>query len=185
MEWLHELPDGEDKRTATVDAAYEVARKDPRQALDLAEALSPGPQRDELLVYGISQWAAADSDAAFDWAGKLPESALQQRLFAAAAIAVAERDPAEAARMAAMLAPGVEQDRAAVAVVQRWAQESPLDAAGWVSAFPDSPVRTAALQNLMSIWMAQDKAAAESWLHDAKIRYVANFDDTPAPVPVH
>jgi hypothetical protein len=52
----------------------------------------------------------------------------------------------------------------AVAIVQRWAQKSPLDTASWVTQFPDSPARDAAVQNLVSLWTAQDSQAALTWL---------------------
>ncbi len=61
---------------------------------------------------------------------------------------------------------GIEQDRAAVAIVQRWAQNSPGAAAAWVSQFADGPLRDAAAQNLLVVWTAKDAEAAGKWLHE-------------------
>ena len=92
---------------------------------------------------------------------KVPDPSLRQRLVAAVAVASAERDGAVAATLAASaLDAGDEQDRAAVSIVQRWAQHSPQAAASWASQFPDIPSRDAAVQNLPALWIAHDAEAA-------------------------
>jgi hypothetical protein len=89
---------------------------------------------------------------------------LRQSLTAAIAVAAAEASPPEAAMLlAGKIQPGAIQNRAAVAIVQRWAQQSPPDAASWVAQFPDSPVRTAAMLDLFAIWQRFDAGAAETW----------------------
>ena len=162
--WLDTLPEGEGKQIATIGLAYEAARSEPRTALDLAGALPPTRERDDLLVHAVSQWAGVDDSAAATWAMKVPDLSLRQRLVASVAIALAEQDAVAAVRLAVNgLAAGEEQDRAAVSIVQRWAQQSPQTAASWVAQFPDIPSRDAAVQNLFSIWAAQDSEAAENW----------------------
>ena len=97
--WLNTLPEGDGRAAATIAVAYEAARTDPLSALDLAAALPSTRARDDVLVHGISQWAATDA-AASEWAAKVPDPILRQRLLAAAAVASAERDGAGAAAMA-------------------------------------------------------------------------------------
>ena len=83
------------------------------------------------------------------------------------AVASAEQDGAAAATLAAnALGAGDEQDRAAVSIVQRWAQNSPQAAASWVAQFPDIPARDAAVENLLALWTAQDAEAAGNWLRE-------------------
>jgi hypothetical protein len=66
--------------------------------------------------------------------------------------------------VARSLPAGVEQDRAVVATIQRWAERSPRDAAGWLIQLPETPARDAAAQNLVMLWALEDKDAARDWL---------------------
>jgi len=162
--WLRALPEGEGRQIATIGLAYEAARTEPLTALDLAVALPPTRERDDLLVHAVSQWAGVDASVAADWTLKVPDPILRQRLVASVAIALAGQDPVAAVALAVNgLAAGDEQDRAAVSIVQRWAQQSPQTAASWVAQFPEIPSRDPAMQNLFSIWAAQDSEAAENW----------------------
>jgi hypothetical protein len=80
-------------------------------------------------------------------------------------VAAADSNPPEAAAWAVQtMAPGAAQDRAVVAVVQRWAQQAPLQAAEWVAQFPDSSVGRSAIRSLVEIWSVEDPAAASEWL---------------------
>jgi hypothetical protein len=165
--WVEALPDGDARQAAALNLAYEAARSEPVKALEVASGLAPTPARDDLLVHAISQWGGADPAAAADWAAKVSDASLQQRLVAAVAIAAAERvGPAAATFAANALGAGQEQDRAVVAIVQRWVQNSPQAAASWVSQFPDLPSREPAVQNLLALWTAQDAEAAGTWLRE-------------------
>ena len=72
--------------------------------------------------------------------------------------------PMAASVVTSGLLQGAEQDRAIVAVVQRWAQRSPGAAAAWLTQFPDSQTRSTALQHLVSIWALEDGQAVQAWL---------------------
>jgi hypothetical protein len=50
-----------------------------------------------------------------------------------------------------------------VAIVQRWAQSSPQEAASWVTQFPDLPYREAAVHNLVTIWAMQSPQEVANW----------------------
>jgi hypothetical protein len=147
--WVQAMPAGECKTTAALGLGYEASRVEPITALELAGALPSGPQRDDLLVHAISQWAVGDSARAADWAAQVPDATLRQRLLAAVLVAAAEKDGAAAAAFAVQaLPPGEDQDQAAVCIVQRWAQYSPAAAASWIEQWPDNPIRAAAEQSL-------------------------------------
>jgi len=165
LQWLSALPDGNAKLVATRDVAYEAARSEPEAALDLASALPVGSERDALLIHAISEWAVSEAHGAADWALQIEDERLRSLLLGAVATAAAKEHPAEAATLVATRLAGDEQARAAVAVVQRWAQSAPLDAAGWAQQFPEGPARRAALQNLLSIWSLSDRSAATAWLN--------------------
>lgn len=165
LDWLSGLPEGAVKKAAILSVSYEASRTDAASALDLAASLAASPERDDFLVFGISQWASADPGNAVLWAQQVADP-LRQRLLASAAISLAERDGAAAAELVAtQLPPGDAQDRAAVAVAQRWVQKSPEAAASWVSQFPDGPTRSNATENLVGIWALQDSQAANRWVN--------------------
>jgi hypothetical protein len=98
---------------------------------------------------------------------KVTNPDLRQRLVASVAIVLAEQDATAAVALAVNgLVVGEEQDRAAISIVQRWAQHSPQAAASWVSQFPDVPLRETAVQNLLALWTTQDAEAAGNWLSE-------------------
>ncbi len=165
--WVQAMPAGASKEVAALGLGYEAARSEPITALAVASALPPGPQRDDLLVHAVSQWAVGDPAVAADWAAEVPNVKLRERLLAAVAVSSAETDGAAAATLAAKsLGAGDEQDRAVVAVVQRWAQNSPNATASWIAQWPDTPTRDAAAQNLVALWTMQDSQAAATWLYE-------------------
>lgn len=163
--WVSALPEDTAKPTAVLAFSYEAARTNPVTALDLAGDLPPSPERDRALLHSIRQWAAKNPGAASTWAMEVPDPALRSRLLAAVVTAAAENAGPAAATLAAVSLPaGEEQTRAAVCIVQRWAQTAPQDAADWVEQFPDSPMRMTAAENLFAIWAFQDPAAASARL---------------------
>jgi hypothetical protein len=163
--WLRDLPDGEGKQTATLSIAYEAARTDPIAALELASKLLASPERDELLIHAVSQWATTDFATAAAWAGQIPDADLRQNLLSSIAVAAsAENASAAAGFIVSSLAPGETQTRAAVSITQRWTQSAPQDAAAWIAQFPDLPVRDAAVENLVGLWARQDSPATANWL---------------------
>jgi len=166
VNWLQGLPDGESKRLATLGAAYEVARVDPLTALSLASELSPGSDRDAVVEHAVSQWASQDLVTAEGWVKQISDPELREQLLAAAAIAAAAGNAPEAASLiATSLASGGTQSRAAVSITQRWAQSAPLDAAAWISQFPEIPARDDAVKNLVVLWVEGDSHATAEWLN--------------------
>lgn len=164
-QWVQGLPAGPEKSAAILDVGYEAARTSPVSAVALAAALEPSAERKELLVHAVSQWAAETPEEAVQWAEGIPNLALRQELLSSVAISMAEQNGAGAADLVArFLEPGADQDRAAVAVVQRWAYENPSEAAAWVAQFPDTDTQLRAVESLLSVWVDQDTQAASEWL---------------------
>lgn len=165
LDWAHTLPEG-DGEAVILGLGYETVRTDAVKALEVAASLEPTRQRDDLIEHAISQWTTTDFAAAVQWAdGSVSDPGLRQRLLAAVAVAVAGQNGSAAATLAATaITPGEEQDRMAVAIVQRWVQNEPELAASWVAQFPDTPARETTVQNLVAFWAAQDGEAAANWL---------------------
>lgn len=186
LEWARGLPEGEGRQAVQLTLAYEAARTDPLEAMLIALALPPGRTSDQLLVHAAGQWVGA-GDYAVEWAVEMPDVALRDQVLAAIGTALSEYDPVAAATLVVeQISPGVEQNRAVVAVVQRWVQVAPTDAAAWVEQFADVPVRDFALKNLVGIWVAQDLEAPAKWLQGLppgsfKDAGVAVFAETIAP----
>lgn len=166
LDWARTLPEGDSREAVTLDLAYQTARTDSAKALEVGISLPPSRKRDDLLELAISQWSTTDFTAAVQWAGRDElDPSLRQRLLAAVAVAVAGQDGSAAATLAATaLTPGEEQDRVAVAIVQRWVQNDPKSTAAWVAQFPDAPIREMTTQNLVAFWAAQDREATGNWL---------------------
>jgi hypothetical protein len=163
--WITSLPMDQPTPDATIALSYEVARTDPLIALETAGRLAPSHERDEALVFALNQWVATDVAGARHWAFSLPPSDLRQRLIAALSTTGAQGNAQAAAELAAtQLDPGADQDRAAVSIVQQWAQSAPEAAAAWVEQFPEGNLRTSAAENLASIWTIQDPQTATHWI---------------------
>lgn len=164
LEWSATLPKPQEN-ASLLTIAYEAARTYPITALDVACMLPPSADRDNLLAFAVTQWAFSDAAAATQWAEHVPDAGLRQQILAGIAIGSAKVDPADAAALTATaLEPGEDQARAAVAVVQRWAQMAPEEAAAWVAEFPDTLARREALQSLIGLWASRDLSAATTWL---------------------
>jgi len=166
LDWARTLPEGDSREAVALNLAYEAARTNPAKALEVGVSLASGRQRDDLFELAISQWSTGDFSAAVQWVNREElDASLRQRLLAAIAVAVAGQDGAAAATLAATaLTPGKEQDRVAVAIVQRWVQNEPELAAAWVAQFPDTAARQTTTQNLVAFWAAQDGEAPANWL---------------------
>ena len=156
-EWVDRLPEGETKDAAGRSIAYEAARSDPVGSLKSAVTLQPGPARDDLICFIVAQWANVDSRTAAGWAMQVNDENLRERLLATVSVAEAPGDGLAAATLVAQtMRQGEEQNRAAVAVAQRWAQKSPDEAVSWVEKFNDASLRAATAQSLASILRQQN-----------------------------
>ena len=121
--WVNSLAESAGKTSVVLSLGYEAARTNPLQAIELASAIPATPAADDLLAHSVSQWATQDSQSALDWVQRVTDPQLRQRLLGNVAVALARRDaPHAAALVAGSLVAGDEQSRAAVAVVQRWAE---------------------------------------------------------------
>ena len=124
----------------------EAARTDPLIALTLASGLTPSPDRDELISRAAAEWAVTAPTAARDWALQITDQNLRTKTVSAIAVAWADSDPTSAAALAVEnLPPGRFEEDAIVSIIQRWANQSPEQAAAWVDTFQESELKTSAL----------------------------------------
>lgn len=76
----------------------------------------------------------------------------------------AQSSPEEAARWAAALPPGKEQDQAVLAVINHWTGTDPAAAAAWTTQFAEGPLRERAMSIVARQWGLRDWNAAAGWL---------------------
>lgn len=161
LEWALQLPADEAQADVLKNLGYELARTDPVKALALAATLSPERGRDDLLIHAASQWANTDALAATEWACSIPGLALRERVLAAITTAVADQNPESAVLLTTQtIWPGKSQNQAAIAIVQRWTQQDPKEAASWVQQFPAGELKTTALNNLIAVGSQSDSEAS-------------------------
>jgi len=163
VNWAKSLSDS-DRIKAVSDIANELVRTDPVQSLTLAVELQPGIDRDELVKRGAMEWATQDPKEAVIWAEKISDENLRTKVLASESVALAKQNPLDAAELAVTQLPnGRLQEDTIVAIVERWAQQSPATAAQWVEQFPSGMMRDAAIENLYKIWSLQNSDSAQLW----------------------
>ena len=186
LRWSTTLPPDQ-RQGVLLDIGYETARTNPKDALSIASTLPPSPERDTLLSFAASQWAASDFGTAAQWAQQVPDQSLRQELLASIAVASAKQDPGTAAALAATeLQDQSVKARAQVAIVQRWAELDPEQAATWVAQLTESPAESEAAWNLVTLWASHDKATAAAWIQTlplGPLRDSALQALTAAPTP--
>lgn len=151
MAWARGLADETARLAVKLQVGNEMIRQNPVAAMKLAIELANAPGAEGLMHSAFAEWAATDPLAARDWLLQCEAGGFRQQALANLAWAGADSDPLTSATLIASLLPGgVEQDRAAFGVLQRWVQFDWNGAAAWVVDFPDSPLREQALVLLNS-----------------------------------
>jgi hypothetical protein len=147
--------------------ATEAASQNPLGALDLALQIQETTARANAVAFAVAQWAADDPSAALDWTLHVADEKMRQRLDRWVTPVIAESDPVAAVDYImnrSRQAPDNTQVQTAVEVVQRWTQQAPEAAAGWVETFADPALRAFAMDAVMRIWSETDSATAHQWL---------------------
>lgn len=146
------IPDGELHNRALEAVCFGLADTNPAAAVALAQSLHLGDRPGAMLENLVQQWASADVSAALTWARDQPAGQQRDALIARTAMALSRVNASDAAALVANeLSPGPTQDEAVVMVVQQWGNQDLVAAAGWVSNFPDTPLRERALEELEGI----------------------------------
>lgn len=139
--------------------------------LDLAQEafknLSAGSEEKNAVIKHFSmRLAEQNPDAAAKWARSLGTTEEQSLAFGKIALVLSATNPEAAAKL--LSDSGVAShdfDVAVVEVIQRWATQSPANAAAWVTQFEPGEARSAGLKEVASAWMDQDIKATISWIN--------------------
>jgi hypothetical protein len=163
--WAEQLSTATEQQTLLLAISNEAVRSNPMEALRLVVGLPAEAERDDVIRRATAEWALQDAAGAVGWAKQIGDETLRSQVLAAAATAWSDSAPESAAVLVVQTLPsGRLREDTVVSIVQRWAQQQPLEAAAWVELFPVGALRDAAVENLSAQWALQDAASARDWL---------------------
>lgn len=173
----HELPDASTTPTAEMltpeeqnrvlsDKAWDAIDTDPALALETFRQMTVGSdEKNRLLAHFAMRLADRDADDAIRWANALTTDDEKSLALGKIALVLSQKEPERAARLLSESGiPGRDFDAAVVQVAQRWATTSPADAAAWVALFSAGEARSAALAEVVSMWIRQNATKAFAWI---------------------
>jgi hypothetical protein len=163
------------REKALAEIAWDALEIEPETAHEAFRRLTPdSPEKIRLIQHYAMRLAAQNLDEALAWAAALETEVEISAATSHIALEIAETDPVRAANL--LSESGIEGrdfDVALVQVVQRWAANSPQDAAAWVVDFPPTAARKAGIQAVLEPWLRDDTQAAFNWVQtqqDSTIR---------------
>jgi len=155
-----------DRDQALAAVIEEALELDPELALEAFNQMAvESPDRDRMVEHFAMRFAERDLDGAVHWARSLETDEERSRAFGNIALVLSEENPEGAAQV--LSDSGVSShdfDVAVVQVIQRWAEQSPENAAAWVVQFDPGEARSAGLKAIASAWLDQDPKAANAWI---------------------
>lgn len=157
-------PAERDKILAAV--AWDAIETDQEVSQEAFGKMSPdSPEKIRLIQHYAMGFATHNMVDAIDWANALENEMERSAALSHIAVALAETNPLLAAELLADAdMPGRDFEVAVVQVIQRWAAQSPADAAAWVVTFPPSAARQASITTIAGRWLPLDAATAFAWM---------------------
>ena len=154
------------REKALADVAWSALEVDPELASEAFLKLPAGStEKIRLIQHYAMRLAELGPDAALEWAATLETEQEISAAHSQIALVVAETDPQRAANLLSESGVfGREFDVAVVQVLQRWAIQSPSDAAAWTIMFPPGPAREAGIKTIATQWLPRDAPAAFGWM---------------------
>ncbi len=148
-QWAATFDDPDDWERAMTHVCLEVAARNPREAIEIAQRHTLNEGTIESIV---ELWANTDIEKAADWVSELPDGKLRESTLSRLALVVAETSPSEAAEIVSTsLAAGPVQDEAAIAVLHQWLRHDPEAARQWVEIFPDGKLKVRARAEILGM----------------------------------
>ena len=164
------LPAGEERDQALSAVIWDALESEPDLAQEAFSKMSPGSaEKNALIGHFAMRLTEKGTDAAVQWAQSLGTDEERSLAFGKIALVLSANDPAGAAKL--LSDSGVASrdfDVAVVEVIQRWAADSPADAAAWVVQFDQGEARSAGIKAIASAWSEIDAKAAYAWIATLK-----------------
>ena len=166
MAAAEQIAEPEERDKAIAEIAWNAVETDPKLAREAFDKLTPdSEERIQLVRHFAMSMAGDDTEEALTWARGLESDLEKSAACGQIALVIADTDPAKAAHL--ISESGIEGrhlDVAVVQVLQRWADQSPDEAAGWVTLFPAGEVRESGIRTVVPLWVEADREAAFSWM---------------------
>ena len=156
----------EEKNQALAAAIWDALDLEPELARQGFQRLIAGSdEKNRLLQHFAMRLAEQNVDDAVKWAASLETEDEKSQALGKIALVLSAEEPERAAHLLSDSGvAGREFDVAVVQVVQRWAAQSPADAAAWVVLFDPGEARSAGLKEILSVWSRNDPSAAFAWI---------------------
>jgi hypothetical protein len=175
--WAATFDDPDDWERAMTHVCLEVAVRNPREAIEIAQWHKLNQGTVESIV---EQWANTDFEKAADWVSELPGGKLRENTLSRIALVVAKTSPAEAAEIVSTsLAAGPVQDEAAIGVLYQWLRQDPEAARQWVDMFPEGKLKARARAEIlgMAAHLEELQRSPTSSVPDKEIRTVTRLHE--------
>ena len=154
------------RERALADLAWNAVETDPKLACEAFLQLpAESTEKIRLIQHYAMRLAEQSPDEALAWAATVGSEREVSAAIAKIALVLADTDPRRAANL--LSETGVasrEFDVEVVQVLQRWAAQSPPDAAAWTIMFPPGAAREAGIQVISEQWLRRDAQTAFMWL---------------------
>ncbi|MDB6118078.1 MAG: hypothetical protein JWO08_1859 [Verrucomicrobiaceae bacterium] len=155
---LAELKKTDKNHLGTV--AGEVARTNPTEAIRLALSLGGGSQRSTVFSELFLQWGKVDVNGAVAYLNKHPDLPASSWIMSNAISETAEKDPAQAAKLAMTMTDSQSRSYSMSTVMRKWAERDPKAAWDWVQNIENPTLRQEAMGQALSGWVGKDSRAA-------------------------
>lgn len=161
-----EISPPEERNRALAAAVWDAMDLEPALArAGLQKLIAGSEEKNRLLQHVAMRLAEQNVDEAIQWAESLETDDEKSQAFAKIALVLSDKEPQRAAHLLSDSGvAGREFDVAVVQVVQRWAAQSPADAAAWVVLFDPGEARSAGLKETLAVWTRDDPQAAFTWI---------------------
>ncbi len=145
-------------------------------------ALPAGDDQQAAIKGLLSNWTAADPEAAINWLGSFPETNAQPEKMQSVLQSWAQTEPAAAAQWLAKLPPGTAREGMVSAFLAGAAVKYPEFAGQWTQSVTDATQRQMYQLQVARQWLKTDSAAAIKWVDTLDLPEALK-PPLPAPLP--
>ena len=165
---LDALPAGPLRDKGLVTLAQTVGNTDPQKAITLITLLPEDtPQRQEVLVGAIEQWAMDDPVNAAAYAMQLPDNDNRNHVFGTIAENWAKYDPLAAVTWAAGL-PNAASSSALCCALPDWEKVDPAAAFAYIDGLPEGEQKNTAVLMAVGINSSQNMEMVANWVANSQ-----------------
>lgn len=144
--------------------AGELAKTNPKAAIDLAMSLGMGGKRSSVLNNVFSNWSVVDVSAAIVYANAHPDLSVESFNYITGLNRLAETDPLKAANLAISVKDETRRNGLISSLIASWVERDPSAALKWAQTQTNPQLRQDATAAAVGAWAKLDPAAALSFV---------------------